>query len=88
MTGLAASPGTEVEPGVLEKTGLAAQRTSNPFGFPFVEPRPGGVVLDERDRAVSTPRLADRHRLELPLALRAHSGQSSRVCRSSKTQSL
>ena len=73
---------------MLEETGLVAQSTSDSFGFPFVQPGPRGVVVDDRNRAVGAPRLADRHRLELPLAFGGHSGQSSRVYRSSNDQSL
>ena len=83
MIGLAASPGTEVEPACSRRRARLAERTADPVGFPFVEPGPGGVVLDDRDRPVGPARLADRHLLELPLAFGAHSGQSSRVYRSS-----
>ena len=73
---------------MLEETSPVAQRASDPLGLALVERRPGGVVVDERDRAVGAPRLADRHLLQLLLALRRHSGQVARNGFSSNCQSL
>ena len=70
MIGLAASPGTAVEPDVLELQRPRAERGADPRCLALEEPRPLGVVLGEVDRRVVLDELADHRSADLLVAER------------------
>ena len=74
MTGLADSPGTEVEPACSSRPNLIAEDRADPRGLSFVEGGPLGVVLGQEDWPVGAPRLADRCSPDLVLSVRRAGG--------------